>query len=146
MTSTINSPASAVTTQKAMLSVASNAKSEQSSKIDKAESKRLDDAARQFEAVFLRQMLSCLERTTSVQGGKEAGSNLYGSMMVDAVADAVSRAGGIGLGTMLAKSVAPQLVHQVAVPSGASMKQSNVEQAVASATLGPTGPSRGRSP
>ncbi len=79
-----------------------------STSIDKAESKKLDDASRQFEAVLLRQMLSSLERVAGTQT-KEAGSNLYGSMMVDAVADAISRAGGIGIASMLKHSLEPQL-------------------------------------
>jgi Rod binding domain-containing protein len=128
MTSAINSPASAVTTQKALLSAGSHIQQAKSSKIDKAESKKLDNSARQFEAIFLRQMLSCLEKTTSVQGGKDAGSKLYGSMMVDAVADAVSRAGGIGLAAMLTKTLEPQLGHQTAVPSNASTMQENAVQ------------------
>ncbi len=76
---------------------------------DKATSKKLDDAASQFEAVFLRQMLSSLEKTVSIEGNKGAGTNLYGSMLVDAVADAISRAGGIGIAPMLKNSLEPQL-------------------------------------
>jgi flagellar protein FlgJ len=72
-------------------------------------SKKLLEASRQFEAIFLRQMLSSLERTTSIQGAKAGGSQLYGSMLVDAVADSVSRAGGIGLGSMLVNSLAPRI-------------------------------------
>ena len=70
--------------------------------------KRLAEASRQFEAIFLRQMLACLERTTSVDGKNVGGSALYGSMLVDAVADSVTRAGGIGLGSLLVKSLQPQ--------------------------------------
>ena len=135
MTSAINSPEGAVTTQQSMLSAASNNRQVQSPKVDEAESKRLGDASRQFEAVFLRQMLSCLEKTASVQGGKDAGSKLYGSMMVDAVADAVSRAGGIGLAAMLKKTLEPQLAPQAAVPTGTSMKLRDSGQADRSAEV-----------
>jgi flagellar protein FlgJ len=78
---------------------------------------RLQEAGRQFETIFLRQILSSLERTAQVQRGSGLSSGgLYGSMLVDAVADAVSRAGGIGLGKLLAESVAakasaPTLTH-----------------------------------
>lgn len=130
MTSAINSSESAVTTQKGLLSPASNPKV-QASTIDRAESKRLNEAARQFEAVFLRQMLSCLEKTTSMQGAKQAGSNLYGSMMVDAVADAVSRAGGIGLAAMLTKTLEPQLASRTAVLSETHVKPNTPEQSSA---------------
>jgi Rod binding domain-containing protein len=79
------------------------------------ESKGLDEAGRQFEAVFLRQILSSLERATGTQNGGKAGSNLYGSMLVEAVADSVSRAGGIGLGAMLVHSLDS---HVSALPNG----------------------------
>jgi len=70
-----------------------------------------------------------------VQGGKDAGSRLYGSMMVDAVADAVSRAGGIGLAAMLKKTLEPQLAGEAAVPTGASMKLRDSGQANRSAEV-----------
>ena len=144
MTSAINSPEGAVTTQQSMLSAASNNRQVQSPKVDEAESKRLGDASRQFEAVLLRQMLSCLEKTASVQGGKDAGSKLYGSMMVDAVADAVSQAGGIGLAAMLKKTLEPQLAGEAAVPTGASMKLRDSKQADRTAEL--LGPRKARVP
>jgi Rod binding domain-containing protein len=60
---------------------------------------RLREAARQFEAVFLRVMLSSLERTTKLGSGSSisAGQSTYGSMVVDALSDALSASGGIGL-------------------------------------------------
>ncbi len=80
------------------------------------ESSRLGDAAQQFEAVFLRQILSSVERAASVQGEKAAGSNLYGSMLVDAVADSISRSGGMGLASMLVHSIQPRLDHSNTSP------------------------------
>jgi Rod binding domain-containing protein len=69
---------------------------------------RLEQAAREFEAVFLRQMLSSLERTTRVssKGNAQAGQQTYGSMIVDSVADAVAKAGGLGVAEMLTNSLA----------------------------------------
>ena len=67
--------------------------------------KRLEEASRQFEAVLLRQMLSSLGRATGGTSGQAGGSTIYGSMVVDAVADAVSQAGGLGLGSMLTKAL-----------------------------------------
>jgi Rod binding domain-containing protein len=60
---------------------------------------RLKEAARQFEAVFLRVMLTSLERTTKIGNGSpiSAGQSAYGSMVVDALSDALSASGGIGL-------------------------------------------------
>lgn len=68
---------------------------------------RLKGAARDFEAVFLRQMLSCLERTTKVssQGRSDAGQSTYGSMIVDVVAEAVAKAGGLGLADVMAHAM-----------------------------------------
>ena len=67
---------------------------------------RIKEAASQFEAVFLRQMLSSLEKTTSsATGGQSGGGSIYGSMVVNTVADAIAKAGGIGLADMLTKSL-----------------------------------------
>ena len=100
---------------------------------NKNESKKLGDAARQFEAVFLRQILSSVERAASVQGGKAAGSNLYGSMLVDAVADSISRSGGMGLASMLVKSLGPQL-DQVDKAHGSPEGASGADSAVGKST------------
>jgi flagellar protein FlgJ len=129
MTSAINSPASVSDSQKTNPVLVGAAKPTQASKVDKSESKRLEDASRQFEAVLLRQMLSSLERTTSTQAGKDAGSNLYGSMVVDAVADAISQAGGLGLASMLKRTLEPQLTQQAAVKTEPTKAGSNAEKA-----------------
>ncbi len=68
---------------------------------------RMKEAAAQFEAVFLRQLLSCLERTTTT-GAPAAGGSIYGSMVVNTMADALSKAGGIGLADMLTRALAGQ--------------------------------------
>jgi flagellar protein FlgJ len=96
------------------------------------ESKRLGDAARQFEAVFLRQILSSVERAASVQGGKAAGSNLYGSMLVDAVADSISRSGGMGLASMLVHSLEPH----VQVTTASSSEATNASKVDSSVSIG----------
>jgi len=128
MTTVSNSPNLAGDSANAGKLLVGAAKQAPASKLDKVEAKKLDDAARQFEAVFLRQMLSSLERTTSTPAGKEAGSNLYGSMMVDAVADAISRAGGMGLASMLKHSLEPQLTQGVAVRTEPTQLGSNSEK------------------
>jgi Rod binding domain-containing protein len=64
---------------------------------------RLTHAARQFEAVLLRKMLSCLEKTTQMQAGK--GGSMYGTMVVDAMADAIVGSGGIGMAKLLEESL-----------------------------------------
>lgn len=67
-------------------------------------------AAQQFEAMLLKQMLSSLEKAT--RAGSEhgsAGSSQYGSMIVEALSDAVAEAGGIGIGKMMVESVAQRV-------------------------------------
>lgn len=67
-------------------------------------------AAQQFEAMLLKQMLNSLEKATRVgsQHGS-AGSSQYGSMIVEALSDAVAQAGGIGVGKIMVESVAQRL-------------------------------------
>ena len=71
-----------------------------------ADDPRIKEAAKQFEAVLLRQMLSCLEKTTSSSTGSQSpGGSIYGSMVVNTVADAIANAGGLGLASLLTKSL-----------------------------------------
>jgi Rod binding domain-containing protein len=65
-------------------------------------------AAKDFEAIFLRTLLSSLEKTTSMSGGGKlnTGQSTYGSMVVGAMADQISSTGGIGLADIVAKSLA----------------------------------------
>jgi peptidoglycan hydrolase FlgJ len=64
-------------------------------------------AAREFEAIFLRSLLSSLEKTTKTSGGGSlsAGQSAYGGMVVSAMADAMTSAGGIGLAEIIAKAM-----------------------------------------
>ncbi len=76
-------------------------------------------AAKDFEAIFLRTLLSSLEKTTSINGGAgkpTTGQSTYGSMVVGALADNISASGGIGLADIVAKSLAAH----VNVPSSAA--------------------------
>jgi Rod binding domain-containing protein len=68
-------------------------------------------AAKDFEAIFLRTLLSSLEKTTSISGGKklDTGQSTYGSMIVGAMADNISGSGGIGLADIVAKSLSAHL-------------------------------------
>lgn len=73
-------------------------------------------AAKDFEAIFLRTLLSSLEKTTSMSGGGKltTGQSTYGSMIVGAMADQISGTGGIGLADIVAKSLA---AHVTPAPS-----------------------------
>ena len=71
-----------------------------------ADDPRIKEAATQFEAVLLRQMLSSLEKTTNSSAGSQStGGSIYGSMVVNTVADAIANAGGLGLASLLTKSL-----------------------------------------
>lgn len=67
-------------------------------------------AAKDFEAIFIRTLLSSLERTTSVSAGSKLSTSqsTYGSMVVGALADNISATGGIGLADIVAKSLSAQ--------------------------------------
>lgn len=64
-------------------------------------------AARDFEGIFLRTMLSSLQKTTKLGSSStlSAGQSTYGSMVVGAMADAVSTAGGVGLAEVIARAL-----------------------------------------
>jgi Rod binding domain-containing protein len=75
-------------------------------------------AAKDFEAIFLRTLLSSLEKTTSMSGGGKltTGQSTYGSMIVGAMADNISGSGGIGLADIVAKSLSAHLPTPAAEP------------------------------
>jgi Rod binding domain-containing protein len=65
-------------------------------------------AAQEFEAIFLRKMLACMEKSSKVDGGQgshSSSTNAYSSMIVGALADAVAAAGGIGLGQSILHTI-----------------------------------------
>src|SRR5205085_1240687 len=78
-----------------------------------AEDKKLHqakDAAQKFEAIFLRQMLSGLEKTNKIgqSGGSKTGGSaggIYGSMMVNSLADSISQSGGVGLADVILRAL-----------------------------------------
>ncbi len=67
-------------------------------------------ASREFEQIFLRKMLSSLEKAGRAKGdgAVSAGGDVYSSMVVGAIADAVSSAGGIGLADLIVRSTTPK--------------------------------------
>lgn len=62
--------------------------------------------AREFEQIFIRKMLSPLEKSGHNQSGPSAsaGGDAYGSMVVSALAEAVSKGGGVGLAEVIARA------------------------------------------
>lgn len=84
-------------------------------------------AAREFEAIFLRQLLSSLEKSSGLTGGESNGGAVFRSMMVGALADTAAEGGGIGLSEVILKAMMPpapqarpHLSQQDASPLGAS--------------------------
>jgi Rod binding domain-containing protein len=68
------------------------------------------EAARQFEALMLKHVLASLEKTTSIGGSRKSGANgTYQSMVVDALADGLAQAGGLGLSDLIAKMLEGEL-------------------------------------
>ena len=63
---------------------------------------KLAKAARDFEAVLLRRMLTALEKSVQASG---KGGSMYGSMIVDAMADAISKSGGFGMAKVVEESL-----------------------------------------
>lgn len=66
---------------------------------------KVREAAKQFEGILLRQMVSELQKTAHLGGGPQTGGQLYESLVSEALADAVERAGGLGLADSIARSM-----------------------------------------
>jgi len=64
-------------------------------------------AAKDFESIFVRQMLKSVEKTTAAGGGAKAaaGQSTYGSMIVDTLSESISKGGGLGLADVIAKAM-----------------------------------------
>jgi Rod binding domain-containing protein len=79
------------------------------------------EALKQFEAIFLRQLLGSLEKAGTFAGkkGPSSGSALYGSMMVGAMADAAADAGGIGLVSLFQETLQQRNAAALATPEPA---------------------------
>jgi Rod binding domain-containing protein len=61
--------------------------------------------AREFEQIFIRKMLSSLEKAGQKDGASgAAGGSAYGGMVVSALAEAVSKGGGVGLAEVIARA------------------------------------------
>ncbi|HUD49595.1 MAG TPA: hypothetical protein VMR33_22400 [Candidatus Baltobacteraceae bacterium] len=72
---------------------------------------KVGQACRQFEAIFLRQILQEARKTLIASSSEDNSvvSGIYGDMVNSQLADGISRSGEFGL----AKSLQAQLVHQV---------------------------------
>jgi Rod binding domain-containing protein len=66
-----------------------------------------EQAARDFEAIFIRQLLSSLEKGSGLSGGESGGSAVFRSMLVGALADTAAEGGGIGLRELISRAMMP---------------------------------------
>lgn len=62
-------------------------------------------AAQEFEAVMLRQMVEALRKAARMGGEEESGHQLADHLIEDALASHLARSGGIGLADAIAKAV-----------------------------------------
>jgi Rod binding domain-containing protein len=67
---------------------------------------RSAEAAQEFEQIFLRQMLGALMKTTRL-GPDSAmpGTDIYDSMVVDALSGSIAKSGGLGLAEIVQRSL-----------------------------------------
>lgn len=72
-------------------------------------SEKTAEAARQFEAIFVRNLLSSLETSEALGGSKSggSGSDVYGSMIVSALAESATQGSGMGLSELILRALSP---------------------------------------
>jgi peptidoglycan hydrolase FlgJ len=95
-------------------------------------------AAKEFEAIFIRQLLSSLEKSSGISGGDKSGGAVFRSMMVSALSDTAAEGGGIGLRDLITRAMlppAPQGRPDLS-RAGASLPGASASEASASGTLG----------
>jgi flagellar protein FlgJ len=79
------------------------------------EKARLTDAAQQFEAVFLQELLKPLQDGAKDDGEEKApGSDTMSSYGTEAVAKAISKGGGMGIARQIVAKVELERQHQTA--------------------------------
>jgi Rod binding domain-containing protein len=91
-------------------------------------------AARDFEAIFLRQLLSSLEKGAGLGGKQESGGQVFRSMMVSALADTAAEGGGIGLSEVILKAMLPPAPANAAVASPLALPTELLPQVETSAS------------
>lgn len=90
------------------------------------------DAAQKFEQIFLRRMVGSLLQTAKLgAGSKAAGSDMYDSMIVDALSTSLSSAGGLGL----ARVIQDRLDEKISQEAGGSLDASSLDPSAVSAAF-----------
>lgn len=62
---------------------------------------QIKEAAEQFEAIFLRQIVKGLRKTTEVNGQPSYTSGFYGDVMDEQLAQHLAKSGGMGLAPVI---------------------------------------------
>ena len=89
-------------------------------------------AAKDFEAIFIRQLLSSLEKSSGISGGDKSGGAVFRSMMVSALADTAAEGGGIGLRDLITRAMLPPAPQGKPDLSHAGVSQAGASQEGAS--------------
>jgi len=80
---------------------------------------QIQAAAKQFEAIMLRQLLApVMEPLMSAGAGGESGGGVYGYLATDVLATSLSQGGGLGLSKILEKQLTPK---GIATPAQAAV-------------------------
>jgi len=91
-------------------------------------------AAKDFEAIFIRQLLSSLEKSSGISGGDKSGGAVFRSMMVSALADTAAEGGGIGLRDLITRAMLPAAAEGRPELSRAGVSHSGVSPEATSAS------------
>ena len=73
------------------------------------DAKKIEDSAKQFEAMMIRQVLSDTFKPspTAAKGQGMPGSDIYQSFMTDTVADNISKGGSLGISHLFQSQLLP---------------------------------------
>ncbi len=73
------------------------------------DAKKIEDSAKQFEAMMIRQVLSDTFKPspTAAKGQSMPGSDIYQSFMTDTVADSISKGGSLGISHLFQSQLLP---------------------------------------
>ena len=90
------------------------------------ESQKIAEASRAFEALLLRQILSESQRPVfgSKSSGNSTSEGIYRDLIVNQMADDISKSGGFGVG----KSLARELQHQLGGAKPAALDHANAKK------------------
>lgn len=95
---------------------------------------KIKEAARQFEAILLRQILGEARKTVIQSGNKDSNEKgIYDDMINNQMADSISHSGSFGL----AKSLEKQLVRQVLPKSGSPLAPMSAATAAQATVIKP---------